>query len=265
MYDDQVRYDLITWDPRTWVDAVGSPAVPVTYNYQVPIKTTTASQTIQLNCVTIDPQNPSVIYVGYSKYLKAAPSNFENGYFKFTNARTSGEYMGQYYVSATGDLPSIASAPELGAAPYLPVPPNAKGTLPFLAPGMSGYRVTLAGNGIPLSMAVDPNTPTTLWVGKDDGVLRSTNDGTTYSSLNTYTNVRKILIDPINTVNVYIGTENGLYRSNNAGSTWKQIKSGLEGHTTINGFGLSPGGWGNRRIFSGTTAGVYMGVTTLDF
>jgi photosystem II stability/assembly factor-like uncharacterized protein len=125
--------------------------------------------------------------------------------------------------------------------------------------------------GIILSLAVDPNTPTTIWRGKNDGITRSTDGGTTFFDPSlpvldpgTFKNVKDIFIDPINTVNIYIGTESGLYRSRDAGSSWKQIKSGLEGHTTINALGLTPGGVGTRRIFCGTTNGIFMGRTTLD-
>ena len=119
--------------------------------------------------------------------------------------------------------------------------------------------------GLTLSMAIDPNIPTTIWRGKSSGISRSTDGGNNFvSSSLSVANVKDIFIDPINTINVYIGTEAGLYRTRDAGATWKQIKSGLEGHTTINALGLTPGGVGTRRIFCGTTNGIFMGRTTLD-
>ncbi|MBF0498977.1 MAG: hypothetical protein HQM09_02490 [Candidatus Riflebacteria bacterium] len=248
LFDDKQPLSYVQYVPKTWLDGSGT-----SHLYQEPVSYESASNTVQLNCITIDPQFPDTLYVGFSKYLQTAPDGFQNGYIKFNNARTS------HYYTRSGTSPTFYRTGDPPAG-------NTAVTFPIWKSLNSSYILYFdSGSSIILSMAVDPNIQTTLWTGKNDGIFRSTNDGISWASVGAYANVRDILIDPINTVSAYIATENGLYKTANSGTNWKQIKSGLEGHTTINALSLSPGGWGTRRIFSGTTSGLYMGVTTLDF
>jgi hypothetical protein len=177
---------------------------------------------------------------------------FRSGYLKLSNIRTADYlYIGQASFNVTGGPP----------APFALTNPETVNDWHFVG---AGGVIHWDDTGVIHAIAVDPNTQTTLWKGKDSGVFRSTDDGETFAQSGTFVNVRGIFIDPINTVNVYVGTETGLHRSKDAGGVWKQIQTGLEGNTTINTLGLTPGGLGTRRIFSGTTNGVFMGRTSLD-
>ncbi|MBF0543471.1 MAG: carboxypeptidase regulatory-like domain-containing protein [Candidatus Riflebacteria bacterium] len=248
LLDDQTGFNEIFYDPaQTWYDVADN----ATLTYQIPREDSAyASGSIQVNCMAIDSQNPEVLYIGVSNYLVSLnPNTYWDGYIKFNSARKSEYVKNSLTVFCIGSPPPSVTNPKTFGGFF-------RAESPYIARNLGG---------LVLSFAVDPNTPSTLWAGKNDGIFRTTDDGSNWISMANYTNVRDVLIDPINTINTYIGTEAGLYRSPDAGKTWKQIKTGLEGHSTINSLSLSPGGWGFRRIFSGTTAGIYMGVTTLDF
>jgi len=262
LWDDQQPLTVVWFeDMPAWQEQTGTPATSISHAWQYPRATSISSNSIQFNCITVDPQNPNIVYAGYSHHLitRIPEDTFVNGYIKFNNARSS-EWLSlaTYSYYPTGEPPPAAS---FGVEPGLPAVYHP--TYSFYKGSTQGLIYSDTG-GLILSMTVDPNTPTTIWAGKNNGVFRTTDDGTTWTSLGTYANVRDILIDPINTINVFIGTEAGLYRSKDAGGNWKRIKTGLEGHTTINSLGLSPGGVGTRRLFSGTTGGLYIGITSLD-
>ena len=270
LYDDNQFYNVYSSyvDRVNFNTNVATPTEPIwtTVNFTRPLPASDnssrrASGTMEFNCIEMDAQNPNVIYVGYTNHIVSRnPDVFEHGYIKLKNVRTA-EYLSisNKKFDVTGNPPEQYHAPTSD-----PVPPNPETVNDWHYIGASGIRMIDNDNGIIHSIAIDPNTPTTIWKVKNDGVFRSTDDGNNFSSLANYVNVRDIFIDPINTINVYVGTEDGLYRTKDAGATWKRIKTGLEGHSTINALGLTPGGLGTRRIFSGTTNGVFMGRTSLD-
>jgi len=268
LYDDLETRHSIVYVDRVWTAPNAS--APSSLTCQEPMLAVDASGTMSFNTIEINPQNPNILYVGYTNFLVSRnPDVFVNGYMTIYNIRTDDfftyytdnyAYTGNWSWSGGDPVERYVFPGTLVGA--IPASLTKSITRKFFT-GSILYRHD-TGPSIIHEIKVDPNTATTIWVGKNDGIYRTTNDGSTFTSLGNYTNVRSIFIDPINTINVYIGTESGLYRTRDAGATWKQIKSGLEGHTTINALGLTPGGVGTRRIFCGTTNGIFMGRTTLD-
>ncbi len=269
LYDDEQNYSVVEFYDWPWSANTGTIATPTweTGTLSRPRNVILGSGTMEFNCLAMTPQNPNVLYTGFTKYLESRdPDVFKVGYIKFDNIRSS-EYL---YVGRNSFIVGGTPGPG-GAAEY--APPGYTGGYPDGNPEtLDNWRYIGAnatinfdlGGGIIHSIAIDPNTPSTLWRGKNNSIQRSTDDGDTFSSLGTYVNVRDIFIDPINTINVYIVTESGLYKTKDAGASWKQIKSGLEGNTTLNTLGLTPGDVGMRRIFLGNTNGIFIGRTSLD-
>ncbi len=267
LYDDREDRNYIVYEDRVWTPPHAS---ATSLTCQEPVVYGTASGTMQFNTIEINPQNPNVLYVGYTNFHESTgPDVFRNGYLTLGNIRSS-----NYLTYSTANYPYAGAWSWSGGDPVVSYVYNGFLVWPPIAPltrnlGLKYISTAVLfrhdnDSSIIHDIEVDPNTTTTIWLAKDTGIFRSTNDGSLFTSQGAYTNVFDIFIDPINTVNVYIGTESGLYRSRDAGATWKQIKSGLEGHTTINTLGLTPGGIGLRRIFCGTTNGIFMGRTTLD-
>jgi hypothetical protein len=263
LYDDAQSQNYVYYDEKTWSPSdEANASAPESLTYQEPMLGTYASGTMQFTAMAINPGNPNILYVGFTNYWESRdPDVFVNGYIQLMDVKGK-DYL-EYNVSSP--------FPYLGDFKWKKDEP-----MQYCDSNIGSKSFTFVSRASPLiykfdtdssiihSIAVDPNTPTTIWVGKNSGVERSTNDGDTFSTVGNYVNVRDIFIDPINTINVYIGTESGLYRTKDAGASWKQIKTGLEGNTTLNTLDLTPGNVGMRRIFLGNTNGIFIGRTSLD-
>ena len=86
------------------------------------------------------------------------------------------------------------------------------------------------------ALAIDPLTPSTLYVGISVGgigVYKSTDSGANWNEANvglpTYGNiVVSLAIDPITPTTLYAGTDNGgVFKSTNGGNTWSAFSTGL--------------------------------------
>ena len=116
--------------------------------------------------------------------------------------------------------------------------------------------------GTILSLAIDPRISTILYAGTQDGVYRSANSGTTWTT--TATSPRGIIsfaIDPTTPATLYAGTlEEGVFCSRNSGVTWTPANTGL-GYAAVSSLvidRLTPTtlyACSNRGVFRSTDAG----------
>src|SRR5438876_4039479 len=82
------------------------------------------------------------------------------------------------------------------------------------------------------ALAVDPQTPTTLYAGTTSaGVFKSTDGGTHWRAVNAglgATTVRALAIDPQTPTTVYAATwDRGIFKSTDGGANWSATNSGL--------------------------------------
>lgn len=90
-------------------------------------------------------------------------------------------------------------------------------------------------------LAIDPNTPNTMYLGTGDGeggntysvgLLKTTDGGSTWNttglSFNTsaYKQISKIIIDPSSPSTLYVATSGGIYKSTNSGASFTLSLSG---------------------------------------
>ena len=85
------------------------------------------------------------------------------------------------------------------------------------------------------ALAINPQTPDTLYAGTyGGGVFKSTNGGTNWTAINTgltNTNVCALAIDPQTPETLYAGTDGGgVFKSTNGGTNWTAMNTGLTNH-----------------------------------
>ena len=80
---------------------------------------------------------------------------------------------------------------------------------------------------------VDPNTPTTLYVGTETGgVFRSRDSGITWTSVGLAARggkVNQLALSPVDTTVLYAACNDGLFRSKNSGNTWSKVDTLIYG------------------------------------
>ena len=208
-------------DPSTWYVAVGSGGVWKTVNAGTtwtPLFDEQASYSI--GCVTIDPTNPHVIWVGTGENVGGRHVGFGDGVYRSRDAGASWENLG---LKDSQHISKIVVHPE--------------------KPDV----VWVAAQG-------------PLWSkGGDRGLFKTTDGGKTWAKVlgaGEWTGVTDVAIDPRNpdvlhaatwqrhrTVAGYVGggPESGLHRSTDGGATWEKLKTGLpEGPLGKIGLALSP-------------------------
>ena len=177
----------------------------------------------RVNCVSIDPNNSDIMYVG-------APAG---GIWKSTDA-------GVTYIPLTDDLPQIGVS---GIA----IDPNNSNII-YIATGdddagdsysVGIWKSTNGGlswtpTGINPSNSpnrtseiyINPNNSSMLWVATSSGVYKTTNAGNNWT-LTQSGNFRDLKVNPTNPNIIYASTSSQFYRSTDSGNSFTQISSGL--------------------------------------
>lgn len=99
--------------------------------------------------------------------------------------------------------------------------------------GIDAWTPTSAYGGMIQTIAVDPSSPSTIYVGTaSSGVFKSEDSGATWQAARAgleSLNIQVLAIDPVTTNNLYAGTATGgMFRSRDGGVSWTAINNGLE-------------------------------------
>jgi photosystem II stability/assembly factor-like uncharacterized protein len=119
----------------------------------------------------------------------------------------------------------------------------------------SGRHWSLSNRGLRstsvYSLAVDPVTTTTVYVGtQSGGIFKSTDGGGHWAAIDSgvlETEVHAIAIDPADHQTLYIAAQyhsyppsSSLYKSTDGGSSWSPIDNGLGGNTSVEALAIDP-------------------------
>ena len=108
------------------------------------------------------------------------------------------------------------------------------------------------------SLAINPNTPSTIYAGTwGGGVFKSTNGGGNWTAMNTgltSTYVYALAIDPNTPLTIYAGTSGGVFKSTNGGGNWTAMNTGLT-NTYVHALAIDPNT--PLTIYAGTWGGVF--------
>ncbi|HSN53307.1 MAG TPA: hypothetical protein VLT32_01490 [Candidatus Sulfomarinibacteraceae bacterium] len=208
-------------DPATWYVAVGSGGVWKTGNAGTtwtPIFDGEASYSI--GCVTLDPSNPNVVWIGTGENVGGRHVGFGDGVYRSDDGGASWRNMG------------LGASEHISKIVVHPADPD---------------TVWVAAQG-------------PLWSsGGDRGLYKTTDGGATWTrvlSAGEWTGVTDLVMDPRNPDLLYAATwqrhrtvaavidggpESGIHRSTDGGASWTELTAGLpEGNMGKIGLAISP-------------------------
>ena len=173
-----------------------------------------------IGCVVIDPNNPSVVWVGTGEYNSQRSVSYGDGVYRSEDGGKSWENMG---LKASEHIGRIVIDPRNSSVVYV----AAQG--PLWGPGGDRglYKTTDAGKTWNLVLKISENT------GVSDIVMDPRNPDLLYAS--SYQRRRHVwtLIDG--------GPEAAIHRSTDGGATWKKLSNGLpDGDVGRIGLAISP-------------------------
>ena len=208
-------------DPSTWYVAVGFGGVWKTTNAGTtltPIFDDEASYSI--GCITLDPANPEVVWVGTGENVGGRHVGFGDGVYRSSDGGKSWENLG---LKGSQHISKILIHPEDSKVVWV----AAQGPL-WSSGGDRGLYKTTDGGAIWTRVLADGE-----WTGVTDVVLDPRDPDILYAA--TWQHHRSVaaVMDG--------GPESGIHRSTDGGSSWIRLESGLpEGNMGKIGLAISP-------------------------
>jgi len=225
----------------------------------------------QSSGLAIDPQNPSIVYVGNG-----------DGVIKTTDGGASWRWVNSGFPNKANSI----LANQTVAVATLAIDPRNPGTVYAGAwqVGPSGgsaiFKTTNGGElRLPGSwsnagltgfyyvevLAIDPQNTGTIYAGVGDNgfagwLFKTTTGGTSWSAVNSGlpNNVTALAIDPQNPSTVYAGSGSGVFRSTDGGTNWVAVNSGL---TTLSVITLATDPQSPGTVYAGTADGSVFAMT----
>jgi len=99
-----------------------------------------------------------------------------------------------------------------------------------------------AREGFISAVAIDPIHTNILYAGTQQGIIKTTDCGTNWTTVSnglTHKDVLTIAIDPVKTSTLYAGTREGAFKSNDCGGRWYPMEKGLS-HTPVLAIAVDP-------------------------
>jgi photosystem II stability/assembly factor-like uncharacterized protein len=248
-------------NPNKWIVAVGSGGVWKTTNAGTTWKAVFDSLTsYSIGCVTIDPKNPLIVWVGTGENVGGRHVGYGDGIYRSSDGGNSWKNMG---LKGSQHISKIIVHPENSNIIWV----AAQGPLWNKGGDRGVYKTTDGGTTWKkvlgdnewvgaTDIVIDPKNPDMLYAatwqrhrnvamylggGPGSGIHRSTDGGNTWEKLTKglpSSNMGKIglAISPQNPDVIYAAIEldrrkGGIYRSENRGATWEKRSDAVSGAT----------------------------------
>lgn len=120
-----------------------------------------------------------------------------------------------------------------------------------------GVTWTNSSNGIADAVSVDPNNPNIVYVGTVQGLLRTENNGVSWSNIQGDANtdmIHSIAIDPANSDHLLLAGRAGIARSDDSGEHWVASHSGIDALAAVE---VASSGASDRIYFHASGDGIY--------
>ncbi len=189
------------------------------------------------NSLVIDPVTPSTIYAGDNS----------NGVYKSVDGGATWNPSNTGLTGPALQIRQLAIDPQTPATLYAVA--NTSGGSGLFKSTDGGGHWTLIANGnvaaynfLILTVAVDPQTPSIVYIGALNGTSKSTNGGTSFAPIHSGMPTRfveVIAINPKNSATLYAGTIDGIFATANGGALWAAANNGLE-LTTVTAVAVDP-------------------------
>jgi photosystem II stability/assembly factor-like uncharacterized protein len=207
--------------PSTWYVAVGSGGVWKTENAGTTWKPVfDGESSYSTGCVTLDPRNPSVVWVGTGENVGGRHVGYGDGVYRSSDGGATWQNLG---LKASEHISKIVVHPKNPDVVYV----AAQGPLWSKGGERGLYKTTDGGKTWTKALGAGE------WTGVTDVVMDPRDPDWLYAA--TWQRHR--------TVATYLGggPESGIHRSTDAGATWEKLKKGLpEGNLGKIGLALSP-------------------------
>lgn len=102
------------------------------------------------------------------------------------------------------------------------------------------------------SLAMDSNTPATMYAGATSGVYSSADSGNSWTPRSLTKEITSLAIDATNPAIIFAATPDGVFKTTDSGAIWGAVNSGL---TTISTKALAFDPAGYKTIYAGTAGG----------
>src|ERR1700752_1042099 len=181
-----------------------------------------------VRAMAIAPNNPNTIYVGST-----------DGVYRSIDGGTTWTKMTGTGLTNFSFITALAVSPTNASLIYTG---NFFGLFRSIDGGNNFTQVTTSSqfSSAVLAIMFDPSTPSTIYVGQNNGVMKSPANGTTWVPQNNFgvpgtPNVISLAINPAATQTIYAGTSNnGFFKSTNGGGVWTQMNTGMGGSNPLN-------------------------------
>ena len=181
-----------------------------------------------IRALAINPNNPQTLYAGAGGGLSGGPG----AVFKTTNG---GELWANTGLAAP-DVRAVAIDPEAGETVYVGgLSSNVLKTID----GGATWTASSTGliNAAVLSLSINPDTPSTVYAGTNDGVVKTIDAGATWAVVNTRltnTFVFALALDRTTPTTLYAGMDQPeIFKTTDGAESWTLKNSGLTSFVSV--------------------------------